>query len=90
MIMMIMGNVTIMTIRMIMMINSVYIRNIPAFKDGSNIVEDGASWSQIQKSEILKILDPAIQKVDLIQTPEKNVKLIIDESVHPQHPCLLQ
>ena len=70
-------------------------RNIPAFKDGSNIVEDGASWSQscrigsrnlkyrIKKSEIL---DPEIWNLaarNQASGPNliqrKIVKLIIDK-----------
>ena len=30
----------------------IIVRNIPAFKDGSNIVEDGASWSQSCGSDL--------------------------------------
>ena len=43
-----------------------HIRNIPAFKDGSNIVEDGASWSQSCGSDPeiwnLRSRNPEIQK----------------------------
>ena len=50
-----------------------HIRNIPAFKDGSNIVEDGASWSQScgsdpeiwnLRSRNPEISKPRIQKAD--------------------------
>ena len=40
-----------------------HVRNIPAFKDGSNIVEDGASWSQSCGSDLkFEILDLEIPK----------------------------
>ena len=65
------------------------VRNIPAFKDGSNIVEDGASWSQNCGSDLeiwnLGSRNPKIWNLgsgnreigsNLIQ---QNMKLIIDK-----------
>ena len=49
---------------MIFMIKSVHLRNIPAFKDGSNIVEDGASWRQNSRESKSRCQKKNCEKAD--------------------------
>ena len=64
---------------MIFMIKSVHLRNIPAFKDGSNIVEDGASWRQNSRESKSRCQKKKTVKKPTIENTESPVKPMIDE-----------